>query len=324
MRVLITGMSGFAGSHLRKLLLEQTHWTLFGISRNSAVERVSPREYWWNLDLLNCDGMRRFMQFERPDIVIHLAGQSHVPTSWENPWQTFETNVRGQLILFDAILHAKLTPRMLIVTSNEVYGAPESLNQLPFVESQLPRPNNPYAVSKVAADAMAVQYRLSHGLDIVIARPFNHCGPGQAGRFVLPTFARQVAEIEAGLREPVIQVGNMTAQRDFTDVRDVVAGYLALIKLGQPGDIYNVCSGIPRSVQSLFELLLTMSKVAITTQLDPSKFRPVDTPVSYGDNAKIRWATGWQPTIAIEQTVRDTLNEWRTRVRNSQSTFLPN
>ena len=179
----------------------------------------------------------------------------------------------------------------------------------------MPRPNNPYAVSKVAADAMALQYRLSHGLDVVVARPFNHCGPGQAGRFVLPTFACQIAEIERGLREPVINVGNMAAQRDFTDVRDVVAGYMALLKLGEPGEVYNVCSGTPRSIQSLFDLMLSMSTAKISARVDASKIRQVDTPISYGDNSQIRRVTGWQPSIPIEQTVQDILNEWRSIVR---------
>ncbi len=315
MRVLITGMSGFAGSHLRTLLLEQTHWTLFGLSRVAPTKRSSARENWWQMDLLDADAVRRFMQYERPDIVIHLAGQSHVPTSWSNPWQTFETNVRGQLNLFEAILAAKLTPRILIVTSNEVYGAPESTGSVPFTENRPTRPNNPYAVSKVAADAMALQYRLSHELDIVIARPFNHCGPGQAARFVLPTFARQIAEIEAGQKAPLIQVGNMSAQRDFTDVRDVAKGYLGLIKSGRAGEPYNVCSGVPRSIQSLFDLMLSMSPVHITTETDPTKLRQVDTPVSYGDNGKIRMETGWHPSIPIDQTVRDILSEWRDRIR---------
>jgi GDP-4-dehydro-6-deoxy-D-mannose reductase len=246
---------------------------------------------------------------------VHLAGQSHVPTSWERPWETFEINVQGQLHLFQAVIAAKLSPRMLIVTSNEVYGAPENADALPFAETRLPRPNNPYAVSKVAADAMALQYRLSHGLDVVVARPFNHTGPGQAERFVLPGFAKQIAEIEAGRRAPLIKTGNMAAQRDYTDVRDVAAAYLALIQKGEPGEAYNVCTGVPRSIQSLFNAMVGVSSAKIATETDPAKFRQVDTPVSFGDNAKIISATGWQPSIPIEQTIQDMLNEWRERTR---------
>ncbi len=314
MRVLITGMSGFAGQHLQNLLLRETYWTLFGLSRNTDGARPSPRVFWWKLDLEDADGVARFMRHERPDIIVHLAGQSHVPTSWEKPWETFETNVHGQLNLFQGVIAAQLAPRMLIITSNEIYGAPSAPDDVPFRETRLPQPNNPYAVSKVAADAMALQYRNSHGFDVVVARPFNHTGPGHAERFVLPGFARQIAEIEAGQREPLIKVGNMAAQRDFSDGRDVAAAYLALIKHGVAGEIYNVCSGQARSIATLFDMMCGMSQVEIRTETDPAKFRPVDTPISYGDNTKLRLATGWQPSIPIEQTLQDLLTEARSKV----------
>ena len=315
MRVLITGMNGFAGSHLADLLVAETHWMLIGASRNATGDRSSPRMSWWNFDLRDADAVKRLIKLERPDLVIHLAAQPYVPAAWDDPWATFEMNVRPQQNLFDALLSQRLTPRILIASSNEVYGPPADADDLPFRETRATRPVNPYGVSKVAQEAMALQYRRSHGLDVVVARPFNHIGPRQAMASVANQFAQQIAEIEAGLREPVMRVGNMSAQRDFTDVRDVARAYLALIKLGEPGEIYNICSGKPRSVQALLDALLSQAKTAISIEPDPAKMRPADTPVSFGSNAKLSSATGWAPQIAFEQTVADILDDWRERVK---------
>ncbi|MCW1970688.1 MAG: GDP-mannose 4,6-dehydratase [Anaerolineae bacterium] len=311
MHVLITGMNGFAGTALCELLTAETPWSLIGVSRSAPEGASHERVAWAKLDLGDAEGVTRLMQREKPDAIVHLAGQAHVPTSWADPWGTFEINVRSQLHLFQGVLAAKLSPRILVITSNEIYGAPRDAQELPFRETRLPCPNNPYAVSKVAADAMALQYYCSHKLDVLVARPFNHTGPKQNGRFVVPDFARQVAEIEAGKREPVMRVGNMSAQRDYTDVRDIARAYLALLRHGKSGETYNVCSGTPRSIQSILDHMLQLSSAQIRVETDPSKFRVVDTPISYGDNSKIRQATGWQPQIPFEQTIADILNEWR-------------
>jgi GDP-4-dehydro-6-deoxy-D-mannose reductase len=309
-------MSGFAGSHLAELLLTKTHWTLIGVSRTTQGERPSSRVFWWQLDLADSDGVRRLLTYERPDIIVHLAAQSHVPMSWKEPWQTFEANVHAQLNLFQGIIAAKLTPRVLIVSSNEVYGRPLSPDDLPFREDRPLRPTNPYAVSKATQDLMALQYHLSHEYDVVVARPFNHIGPRQAPIFVASDFARQIAEIEVGKREPVMRLGNMAAQRDFTDVRDVARAYLALIQKADGGRAYNVCSGQPRSIQSLLDAMSSMTTANIRQESDPAKFRVADTPISYGDPARIRDATGWQPEVPFEQTVADVLNDWRDKVRS--------
>ena len=317
MRVLITGMNGFAGSHLADLLIAQTHWMLIGASRNATGDRTSPRMSWWNFDLRDADAVKRLIKLERPDLVIHLAAQPYVPAAWDDPWATFEMNVRPQQNLFDALLAQRLTPRILIASSNEVYGPPADADDLPFRETHPTWPVNPYGVSKVAQEAMALQYRRSHGLDVVVARAFNHIGPRQAMSSVANQFAQQIAEIEAGLREPVLRVGNMSAQRDFTDVRDVARAYFAMIKLGEPGEIYNICSGKPRSVQALLDALLSQAKTAISIEPDPAKMRPADTPISYGSNAKLSAATGWAPQISFEQTVADLLDDWRERVKTA-------
>ena len=316
MRVLITGMSGFAGSHLTDLLLEKTHWTLLGVSRSTEGHRVNPRVFWWKLDLANADGVKRLLKYERPDLIVHLAAQSNVAASWKDSWLTYETNIRAQLNLFLGIIEAELHPRILIVSSNEVYGRPESPEALPFRESHPTRPSNPYAVSKATQELMAMQYHFSHHYDVVVARPFNHFGPRQSAGFVSADFARQVAEIEMGKREPVMHLGNMAAERDFTDVRDVAQAYLALIQKADGGRVYNVCSGKPRSVQTLLDTFLSMSRATIEQRTDPSKFRVADTPVSYGDASSIRQATGWEPRIPFEQTVADILNFWREKVRS--------
>lgn len=316
MRVLITGMSGFAGRHLVELLLSTTHWTLIGASRSTQGDRPNPRVFWWKLDLRDADAVTRLLRYERPDIIVHLAAQSHVPTAWKAPWATFEANVRPQLNLFEGAIAAKLAPRFLIVSSNEVYGPPASRDDLPFRETRPLQPTNPYAVSKAAQELMALQYHRSHAFDVVVARPFNHIGPGQDTRFVASDFARQIAEIELGKREPVMYLGNMLAERDFTDVRDIVQAYLALIQKADGGQAYNVCSGRPRSIQSLLDILLSMTEVKIEQRSDPAKFRVADTPISYGDPTRIRESTGWEARIPFERTLADILNYWRKQLNS--------
>jgi GDP-4-dehydro-6-deoxy-D-mannose reductase len=317
MRVLITGMSGFAGSHLTDLLLKETHWRLIGMSRTTAGDRIHPRVFWWQIDLQDANAVKRFLKYERPDLIVHLAAQANVPQSWKEPWQTYEANVRGTLNLFEGVIANGMHPRILFVSSNEVYGPPASRDDLPFKEDRAMRPANPYAVSKCAAELMALQYQRSHGFDVVVARPFNHIGPRQNERFVAADFAKQIAEIEIGRREPVMHLGNMSAERDFTDVRDVARAYLALIKFGDGGQIFNVCSGKPRSIQHLLDTMLSMSTTKIEQLTDATRFRVADTPVSFGDASRIQQAAGWQPQIPFEQTVADILSEWRERVKHS-------
>jgi GDP-4-dehydro-6-deoxy-D-mannose reductase len=316
MQVLITGMGGFVGNHLAAILLKETNWSIIGISRDqrrvfsaSSAERMR----WVQADLQNAARVSDVLSQHQPDVIVHLAAQSHIPTAWQKPWETFENNVRGQLNLFQGVIAAKLAPRILIVSSNEVYGAP-TLDELPIRESKVMRPNNPYAVSKATQDLMAIQYWMSHRMDVIVARPFNHTGPGQLPQFVVPGFAKQIAEIETGAQPPVMHLGNMAAERDFTDVRDIVRAYFMLIEKGVGGQIYNVCSGTPRSIQSILDSLFKLTPVKIAQETDPNKFRPADTPVSFGDNSHIRDAVGWQPIITFEQTLADILNEARNNV----------
>ncbi|MGD9001474.1 MAG: GDP-mannose 4,6-dehydratase, partial [Anaerolineae bacterium] len=197
-----------------------------------------------------------------------------------------------------------------IVGSNEEYGAPEA-DELPQTEQNPLRPNNPYAVSKVGQDFLGLQYYLAYGLLVVRVRPFNHTGPRQSRRFVVPAFASQIARIEAGLQEPVIRVGNLDTSRDFLDVRDIVRAYHLAVTRGEPGEVYNLASGRPQSIQALLNTLLSYSEMRIRIERDPERYRPVDVPVAYGSAEKFYRRTGWEPRIPFEQTLRDTLAYWR-------------
>lgn len=313
MRVLITGMAGFAGRYLAEHLIQHTAATIVGVTRGRALPADELRIRWRQADMVDAVAIAEIVAAERPDAIVHLAAQASVPAAWADPWLTYEQNVRGQQNLFQAVLACGLRPRILIVSSTEVYGA-LAPQDLPTRETHPLQPNNPYAVSKAAQDLMARQYHLSHGLDVVVARPFNHIGPRQRTAFVIPSLAQRLAEIEAGLRAPELHLGNMQAQRDFTDVRDIAAAYVALLERGRAGDVYNVCSGVPRSIQSALDAFLTMTSAQPRQITDPSRFRPIDTPVMYGDASRLRAATGWAPRIPFEQTLADMLAEARARL----------
>ena len=263
-------------------------------------------------DLRDPESVQAFVGEVQPDYIFHLAAQSFVPTSFADPWDTLENNIRAQLNLLEAVRRSGREVRFLVIGSNEEYGAPEP-EELPQTEESPLRPNNPYAVSKVAQDFLGLQYHLAYGLPIVRVRPFNHTGPGQSPRFVVPAFASQIARVEAGLQEP-LKVGNLDVSRDFTDVRDIVRAYHLAATQGKPGEVYNLASGKPRSVRGLLETLLSYARVEIKVERDPDRYRPVDVPVVYGSAEKFHRLTGWAPQIPFEQTLRDVLEYWRGQV----------
>lgn len=315
MRVLITGAGGFVGHHLSAHIgrvqpnARITGTTLF--PSETVHETVHDQK---RIDLKADDAVRRLLDECRPDAIYHLAAQAFVPRSFEDPWETLENNVRAQLNIIEACLALEIRPRILIVSSAEIYGA-VSPEQLPMNEETAIRPTNPYSVSKVAQDMLGLQYFLSHGLPILRARPFNHIGPGQNERFVAPAFAKQIAAIEEGNSDAVIYVGNLAAKRDFTDVRDIVRAYHMILSEGKPGEAYNIASGFAHSIRQLLETLLQLSEIEIEVRVDPERLRPVDVPEIRGDSSKLRRDTRWQPKYAFEATLRDVLADCRQRLR---------
>jgi GDP-4-dehydro-6-deoxy-D-mannose reductase len=243
-----------------------------------------------------------------------LAAQSHVPTAYADPWDTLENNILGQLNLLESCLALDLKPRFLIIGSGDEYGR-AAAEELPLTEDHPLRPENPYSVSKVTQDVMGYQYFISYGLPAIRVRPFNHIGPGQSPRFVLASFARQIAEIEARRLEPTLYVGNLSPARDFTDVRDVVRAYHRILLEGRAGEVYNIASGRARTIQDILDTLLGMTTASISVRADPERYRPSDIPIIYGSAAKLTQDTGWQPEIPLTQTIADVLAEWRHSVR---------
>lgn len=313
MRVLITGAGGFVGNHLAAHLGQtQANARLIGTTL-FEIETVHPAvSENRRIDLKDYAQTRGLLDDCRPDAIYHLAAQAFVPRSFEAPWETLENNILSQLNVIRACLELKQRPRILIVSSAEIYGE-VTAGQLPLDEDCAIRPTNPYSVSKVAQDMLGLQYYLSHDLPIMRARPFNHIGPGQNGRFVAPAFAMQIAGIEEGQREAVINVGNLTAKRDFTDVRDIVRAYRLIIEKGRPGEAYNVASGLAYSIGQLLDILLGLSQREIKVRVDPARLRPVDVPEIRGDAGKLRRDTGWRPSLSFEETLRDVLEDCRRR-----------
>jgi GDP-4-dehydro-6-deoxy-D-mannose reductase len=313
---LITGITGFAGGHLAAHLLALGDVEVYGVAHDKGygldhLERPVPVVI---ADLRDLKVVEEIFLDVKPDCIYHLAAQAYVPTAWRAPWETFENNVRPELNILQLMAHRGLKARLLVVASNEVYGA-VSPDKLPVNENTLLEPSNPYGVSKVAQDLLARQYFLSHRVDVIRARAFNHLGPRQSPQFAAANLARQIAEVEAGLREPVVWVGNLQAQRDFTDVVDVVRAYALLMEKGRSGEAYNIGSGRPRSVQSVLDTLLEASSVKVRIEHDPRRMRPSDVPIIYGDITKLQVDTGWEPTISFEESLCRVLAYWREVVR---------
>lgn len=311
MRILITGVTGFAGGYLTTYLAQQTSAELFGVDIHSRIlPQLQDRVTLFVGDLQSEAFVLETLQQIQPDVIYHLAGQPFVPTAWSKPWETIQLNVLPQLNLIKGLIELGQNPRFLSVTSGKMYGlTPDHL--IPLKEDTPFHPDNPYDLSKVTQDLMAQQYFLSHRLNIIRARPFNHIGPRQTSRFVTAAFAEQIARIEAGLIEPVMQVGNLAVARDFSDVQDIVRAYVLLAEKGRPGEAYNIGSGRAVAVQQILDILLGLSNVTIRVEQDPTRMRPVDQPVSYGDSSKINREVGWRPEIPLEESLRNILEFWR-------------
>ena len=321
MRVLITGITGFAGSHLAEYALEHGA-EVFGNVRTRGplthLQGIRRQVRLIQADLRDPVAAQTLLAESRPDRIFHLAAQSFVQVSFKAPVECLQTNAVCQLNLLEAMRVTGMTPRTLVAGSSEEYGLIHP-DETPVTEDAPLRPVSPYAVSKVVQDVMGFQYWKSHGLPIVRSRAFNHTGPRSGEVFVASSFARQIAAIETGRRPPVIQVGNLEARRDFSDVRDIVRGYWDLLEGGTPGEVYNLCSGRAWTIRELLDMLIAASTLAhVTVEPIASRMRPADNPLVIGSAAKIEAAVGWRPAIPIEQTLRDLLEYWRPRVKSGE------
>ncbi|MEP7359362.1 MAG: GDP-mannose 4,6-dehydratase [Anaerolineales bacterium] len=326
MRSLITGVGGFAGSHLADYLLAQSIGAsdeVWGCDLSSTRRPFHPAALKLiAADLRDAAAVTQMIDQVRPDRIYHLAGQAYVGDSWSRPWETLENNLRPQVNLLEAVTSAGLKSRVLVVGSADEYGQRVWAGR-PLDEDQPLRPDSPYGVSKVGQDMLGLQYFLSGELPVIRVRPFNHIGPRQNAKFVAPAFATQIAAIEAGRQPPVLRVGNLEARRDFTDVRDVVRAYALVLEQGEPGEVYNIGTGQSRGIRELLDYLLAMAQVPIEIRVETSRLRPVDLPDLVCDAGRLRRQTGWQPSVSFEQTLRDLLDYERGRLEQLPTPAAP-
>ncbi len=315
-KALITGITGFVGSHLAELLLSKGY-EVFGITRwrsdTENIAHIKDKINFIEADLLDAHSMNRALISCMPNKIFHLAAQSFVPTSWTAPANTMEINAVGQINLFEAARKANCDPVIQIACSSEEYGMVHP-DETPIKETNPLRPLSPYGVSKVTQDYLGYQYFKSYGLKVVRTRGFNHTGPRRGEVFICSDFAKQIVEIEKGLKQPIMSVGNLEAIRDFTDVRDMVKGYLTAVEKGIPGEVYNVCSGKGYKMKEMLDMLLRLTDKQIEVRQDPKRMRPSDVPLLVGDNTKFINQTGWKPEIPFEKTLKDIMDYWRNKI----------
>ncbi len=316
--VLVTGSEGFVGSHLVDWILKnkndyEVHGIRHWYPRHTPILHLNPRAAYHSCDIRNIEELFKILKKVKPVKIFHLAAQSFVPLSWVSPAETLETNIIGEANLFEAVRRVGIDPVIQIAGSSEEYGLVKK-NEVPISEENPLRPLSPYAVSKVGQDFLGYQYFKSYDLKIIRTRAFNHTGPRRGEVFVTSDFAKQIAEIEKGKKDAVLYVGNLDAVRDFTDVRDVVKAYWLAVEKCEAGEVYNIGSGKGYKIGDMLKILLGMSRKKIRVEQDPARMRPSDVPVLICNARKFRQATGWQPIIPFEKTLRDLLNYWRERV----------
>jgi len=313
MKAFITGISGFAGSHLAEFLLNKGY-DVFGtfydkstfLNLNGFINNIGLFE----CDIRNYNDLKQIIKKIQPDEIYHLAAISFIPNALKNPKMTFDTNLYGTLNLYQAIVELKFNPKILFVGSADEYGLVKE-RDIPISEDCLLKPLNPYSISKASADFLSYTYFKNYHLKIIRIRPFNHIGPRQAPDFVCSSFAKQIVEIEKGIKKkPVINVGNLEAKRDFTDVRDMIRAYWLAIQRGEIGEVYNICSEKPISIEKILNGFLNISIINIKVRKDPIRFRVLDVPILWGDSTKFRKQTNWKQKITFEKTLHDILNYW--------------
>lgn len=308
---LIIGAAGFVGTYLAGHL-HALQWSVCGTKMKHEALAI-PFAQIYDLDILDKAQILALLETVQPAVIYHLAAQSSVAFSWKNPTLTVEVNVNGTLNLLDAVRESGQSPRILLIGSGEEYG-PVRPEEIPVKETTMPRPGNLYAVTKNTQNQIGRLYARAYGMDIVSTRSFNHIGPKQSPTFVVADFCKQVAEIEAGKKPPVLYVGNLSAERDFTDVRDVVRAYALLATHGVSGETYNVGQGKALSIEALLAAILALSTCKISVETDPAKLRPVDVPIIEADISKLHAATGWMPQISLADTLLCTLRDWRSSI----------
>jgi GDP-4-dehydro-6-deoxy-D-mannose reductase len=317
MTVLITGIAGFVGGHLVDFLRQQhPEVRILGLVRPGwpVPASLPSRAELIEVELEDAASVEGALDGLVPERVVHLAAQSSPQQSWVDPEGTFRTNVLGLLHLLGLFRKRSLTPRVLVIGSGEEYGL-VSERDLPLSEDAPLRPLTPYATSKVAQGMLALQYALGAGIPSIRTRTFHHTGPGRGAAFAESSFARQIAEIEAGLRPPVVEVGNLEAVRDFSDVRDVVRAYWALLDRGESGAVYNVCSGRSTPIRHILDTLIAVSGSKVEVRVDPARMRPIEVPAIVGDPGRLVRATGWQARIPLTRTLTDLLDSVRADLR---------
>ncbi len=308
-KAMIIGAGGFVGSYLIDCLHNEFDMDVYA-TKLPNMEFEHPNATVCDLDIMSKDDIVELFYDVRPDYIFHLAAQSSVSVAWKNPMLTIDVNIKGSVNVMEAVRELYYKPRILIIGSGEEYGHIKE-GDTPINEDTVLRPGNIYAATKACQNMIGSIYAKAYDLELMLVRAFNHMGPGQAPLFVVSDFCKQVAEIELGLKEPVIRVGNLSAMRDFTDVRDVVRAYALLIQSGVAGETYNVGSGNAMEIRKILDIIVGMSTAQINVEVDPNKIRPVDVPIIEADITKINEVTGWKPSIPIEQTLEEVLNYWR-------------
>lgn len=314
-RVLITGLEGFVGGHLARELVGTGHQELFGSVRGPdiPVDLPLPGDAVSSCDMLDRSAVDDLVARIKPNAVYHLAGKADLGGSWDAPEETIQANVIGTLNVIQALLHGSPGCRLLAISTAGIYGR-MSVEDDAFREDSPTAPLDPYSVSKAAAELLCLQYFASHGLQAVVVRPFNHIGPGQSTRFMVGRLVRQIVEIESNTRPPVLALGNLSARRDFTDVRDVVRAYQSLMDRGSAGEIYNVSSGHAVEISQIVNIALKLSRVSIRIEAGDDRIRPLDSPILVGDSSKLQNLVGWEPEISIERSIGDALDHARSSV----------
>ncbi len=309
MKALVVGGGGFVGPYLVKHLKEEQGMEVY-VTKTEKETLDMDCSGIYNLDILELSQVAELLNKIRPDYIFHLAAQSSVAYSWKNPGLTIDVNIKGCVNLLDGIRQLDYKPRVLLIGSGEEYGHIKD-GECPIVEDNVLRPGNIYAATKSCQNMLGKIYSDAYDMDVMMVRAFNHIGPNQTPVFVVADFCKQVADIENGQAEPVIYVGNLSARRDFTDVRDVVRAYAMLVKDGKRGETYNVGRGHAVAIQEILERIVALSDKDIEVRVDESKLRPVDVPIIEPDITKIRETVGWEPEIELETTLKETLEYWR-------------